>query len=79
MNYALCYFVHYLFYVLIIFGRPVIGFFGKQMGSIGVERPQDLKFKGEGTITITKKTVVGTGTSFNKQLTSKATILATTR
>ena len=56
--------------------RPIIGFFGKAMGSIGVERPQDLKFGGAGFITLAGETAVnGEDTKFTEQLTPGAQII----
>ena len=45
------------------------------MGSISVERPQDLKFKGNGLVTIVDSTATGIDSSFIQQLSPGAKIV----
>mmetsp|Transcript_86538 Transcript_86538/g.222916 ORF Transcript_86538/g.222916 Transcript_86538/m.222916 type:complete len:562 (+) Transcript_86538:157-1842(+) len=51
--------------------RPLVGSIARMARAIGVERAQDLAFKGQGSVTAQAQatTVQGTGTSFLKELT----------
>jgi glycerol-3-phosphate O-acyltransferase/dihydroxyacetone phosphate acyltransferase len=55
--------------------KKIIGTVSRAMGSIAVERPQDLKFKGAGSITVSDVKVSGVGSIFTKELTAGATIV----
>jgi len=48
--------------------RPIIGFFARQMKSIGIERPQDIAKNASGKLTADGKKVIGIGTKFTKEL-----------